>query len=65
MENVKLNVRALAAMKKLSIEKLAELANLDPAHLQNVSLGRAKMTGRDLVNLAKATGVNPFNIDVD
>ncbi len=65
MENITLNIRALAAMKKLSIEKLAELADIDPKHLVNVSVGRAKMTGRDLVNLAKATGVNPFNIEVD
>lgn len=65
MENVTLNIRALAAMKKISIEKLAELSDIDPTHLVNVSAGRVKMTGRDLINLAKATGVNPFNIEVD
>lgn len=65
MENVMLNVRALAAMKKISIENLAELADIDKDHLQAVSAGRVKMTARDLINLAKATGVNPFNIKTD
>ena len=65
MENVMLNVRAIAAMKEISIEKLAELADIDKDHLQAVSAGRVKMTARDLINLAKATGVNPFNIKTD
>lgn len=65
MENVMLNIKSLAAMKDMSIEKLAEEADIDPNHLQQVSCGRIKMSARDLINLAKATGVSPFNIKID
>ena len=63
MENVKLNVRALAAQLKVSIEKLAEMAEIDANHLKSVSAGRATMTARDLMQLSKATGISPHNID--
>ena len=61
----KLNVRALAAMSKISIEELARRADIDPDHLKSVSSGRATMTGRDLINLAVFTGVSPFQIAIE
>ncbi len=64
-KKIMLNVRALAAMKKISIEELAKLAEIDPDHLRSVSSGRTVMTGRDLINLSIATGINPFNIQVE
>lgn len=57
------NVRALAANKRISIEKLAEISDIDPAHLKAVSSGRATMTARDLICLAKSTGVSPYLIE--
>lgn len=60
---IKWNVRALAANLKISIEELAKRADINPTHLSDVSVGRVKMTARDLIQLAKATGVSPFNID--
>lgn len=63
MENLKLNVRALAAIKKISIEDLAREAGLDPSHLKSVSSGRATMTATDIINLSLVTGVSPFNIE--
>lgn len=63
MEQIKMNVRALAANRKISIEELARLAGIDPSHLKSVSSGRAVMTGRDLIQLSLATGVSPFNIE--
>lgn len=62
MEDVKLTVRALAAQLKISIEELAKLADIEPGHLKSVSAGRAAMTARDLVQLARATGISPYNI---
>lgn len=64
MENIKLNVRALAAMLKISIEELAKLADIEPNHLKAVSAGRATMTARDLIQLSGITGVSVHNIDV-
>lgn len=65
MENIKLTVRALAAQMKLSIEALAEKADIDPNHLKSVSAGRATMTAKDLVSLSKVTGISPFNIEYE
>lgn len=63
MEEIKLNVKALAAYMKVSIEKLAELAELDANHLKKVSSGYARMTAEDIMNLSKATGIDPKNIE--
>ncbi len=62
MENVKLNVRALAANEKMSIEDLAEKCGIEPSHLRNVSAGRATMTAEDIVKLSAYTGINCHNI---
>ena len=62
---IKLSIKALAANENLSVEALAEKCGLDPAHLRNVSLGRAVMTARELLGLAEGTGVSPFGIRID
>lgn len=62
-EAIKMNVRALAANKKISIEELAALAGIDAGHLKSVSSGRATMTADDILKLSAATKVSPFNID--
>lgn len=62
MENIKLNVKALAALLGVSIRELAVKADIDPDHLAKVSAGQARMTARDLINLATATEISPFNI---
>lgn len=64
-KSVKLSVRALAANMKVSVEKLAEIAEIDPVHLRNVSLGRARMTATELVRLSLATNISPFNIETE
>ena len=62
MDTVKLNVRAIAANEKISIEKLAEKCDIEPSHLKSVSSGRTVMTARDLIQLALNTGISPYNI---
>ena len=62
MDNIQLNVRALAAMLKISIEELARRCEISPAHLKQVSAGNAKMTAEDLKRLSKFTGVPADNI---
>lgn len=64
MAEIKMNVRALAANMKISIDKLAELAGINAQHLKDVSSGRTTMTARDLIKLAQVTNVSPYNIDI-
>lgn len=65
MENIKLNVRALAAMLKVSIEELAKMADIEPNHLKAVSAGRTTMTARDLIQLSGITGVSVYHIEIE
>lgn len=56
-EKIIWTVRMLAAYMDLSIEGLADKAEINPAHLRNVTLGRAKITGDDIVKLSMVTGI--------
>lgn len=64
MKNITLNVRALAANKKISIEELADLCGIERSHLKQVSAGNVAMTAFDLKALSKCTGVPADNIYV-
>ena len=57
MNNIKWNVRALAANMKISIDDLADLCGIERAHLKQVSAGNVAMSAYDLKALSKATGV--------
>ncbi len=63
MAQVKMTVRMLAAMMKISIEEMARRAGIDPSHLKQVSAGNVRMTAEDLIRLSKLTGVDPEDID--
>lgn len=63
MEEVKFNIRMLAAYMKMSIEDLAEKAGINVMHLKNVSAGRVKMTADDIVKLSTFTGIPAKNIE--
>lgn len=63
MEEVKFNIRMLAAYMKMSIEELAEKAEINIPHLKNVSAGRVKMTAEDIVKLSAFTGIPAKNIE--
>lgn len=62
MEDIKLNVRALAANMKISIKELAELAGIDPNRLLAISSERVPMYAWELWALSKVTGVPAENI---
>lgn len=62
MEDYKINVRALAANLRITIEELATQSGINPNHLKQVSAGNVKMTADDLHKLAKFTGVPADNI---
>lgn len=64
MDDLKLTVRALAAVMNMSIEQMARECGIKEAHLKSVSSGRATMTAEDLIKLATFTKVSPFNIAV-
>lgn len=63
MEEKKLNVKALAAMMEVNIARLAEMADISPQHLMDVSCGRVKMTARDIIKLAETCSVSPHRIN--
>lgn len=65
MEGVMLNVKALAAMKEMTITELADACGINPNHLKQVSAGNVTMTGEDLKRLSKFTGVPGENIVTD
>lgn len=64
MENIRLNVRALAANMKISIETLADLCGIERGHLKQVSAGNVEMTAYDLKQLSRVTKVPTDNIYV-
>ena len=47
---------------QMSIEQLAKETDISVNHLQNISAGRAKVTGDDLVKLSAFTGIPVKNI---
>lgn len=59
-----LNVRALAANMKISIETLADNCGIKRSHLKQVSAGNVDMTAYDIKALSKFTGVPTDNIYV-
>ena len=62
MENIKLNIRAIAANEKISIEELAKKCGINPAHLKQVSAGNVKMLAEDVRKIADYTGIPADNI---
>lgn len=64
MKDIKLNIRALAANSKLSIEELADLCGIERNHLKQVSAGNVAMTAYDLKALSSVTKVPADNIYV-
>lgn len=65
MEDIMLNVKALAAMKGMTIVELAQACGINPNHLKQVSAGNVTMTGDDLKRLSRFTGVPGDNIVTD
>lgn len=64
MESIKLTIRALAAQMRVNIETLAEMCEINPNHLKQVSAGNVPMSAYDLRQLSKVTGVPSDNIYV-
>lgn len=62
MDDIMLNVKALAALMNMTIEELAKACDINPEHLRNVQNKRATMTARDLKQLSDFTKVPPSNI---
>lgn len=65
MEDIIFSVKALAALKNMSIEQLAKECGISVNHLKAVQVGRATMTGKDLIKLSQFTGVPVENIKTE
>lgn len=57
MNELEFNVKAIAALKKLSIQELAEKTGLNYNHLREVSAGRVKLNLQDVKILSEFSGV--------
>ncbi|WP_105303075.1 helix-turn-helix domain-containing protein [Anaerolactibacter massiliensis] len=62
MGDIKFSVKALAALKGMNLNELAEAANINQNHLKDLSAGRVRMTADDLKKLSAATGIPMDNI---
>lgn len=56
------SIKALAAICGQNIPQLAKLADIKPQRLYDVSAGRRKLTGAEVLKLAKVTGVKPEEV---
>ena len=61
---IKVNVKTLAAYMDLSVSDLARKCNISENHLIAVMSGRAKMTAEDLTKLSFFTKVPIQNIEI-
>lgn len=57
MDELRFSVKALAAVRGITLRELAEESHLDYYHLRQISCGRVKMSAGDLVALSKASGI--------
>ena len=64
MNELEFNVKAIAALKKLSIQELAEKTGINYNHLREVSARRVKLNLQDVKILSDFSGV-PANQIVD
>lgn len=64
VENIKLNIRAIAAQMGVSIEGLAEMCEINPNHLKQVSAGNVPMSAYDLKQISRVTKIPADNIYV-
>ncbi|MFI5201158.1 MAG: helix-turn-helix domain-containing protein [Candidatus Kapaibacterium sp.] len=53
------NIRGQRKIKKWSIEKLSEKANISPAYLGELERGRENVSVKTIESIAKALGVKP------
>ena len=63
-EKMKWSVRVIAAVRKTSIEQLAEDAGIDASHLKQVSAGNIRMLADDLYKLCKLTGLKMEEVQI-
>ncbi len=63
MENIKMNVKTLAAYMDMSVSDLAKACGISENHLIAVMSQRARMTAEDLVQLSEFTGIPKDNIE--
>lgn len=58
----KYSIKALAAMCGMTIPQLADSANIKPQRLYDISAGRRKISGAELLKLAEIAKVKPEEV---
>lgn len=59
----KKTIKDICEQMNISIKQLAEKAGIDPGHLKRVSTGRAKMTAKDLLQIALTANISIHEIE--
>lgn len=62
MAERKYSIKALAAMCGMTIPQLAETAEIKPQRLYDISAGRRKISGAELLKLAEIANVKPEEV---
>lgn len=62
MVNRQYSIKALAAMCGMTIPQLADSANIKPQRLYDISAGRRKISGAELLKLAEIANVKPEEV---
>lgn len=57
MDELEFNIKSIAALKKMSLQELAEKTGINYNHLREVSAGRVKLTLEDAKVLSEFSGV--------
>lgn len=65
MNEMKLNIKAIAAQFGLSIEDMAKKCGIAPNHLKMVSSGYVKMTAEDVERISITFNIPMQNIQID
>ena len=62
MTERKYSIKALAAMCDMTITELAQLAEIKPQRLYDISAGRRSISGAELLKVAKIANVKPEEV---
>lgn len=64
MEGEMLSIKAIAAIKNITISELSEICGIPYERLLNLNLGRGVMTAKELIQISTSTGISPEKIKI-
>lgn len=62
MEDIKLNIRAICAMRKITLSEFAKECGITENHMKDLAKGKVRMLAEDFVKIHEFTGIPYENI---